>query len=162
MLQLLTYIIINDIIFHTNQVFSQQKEPDMSIPHIESKPPLVQVARNIHERWTEWEKLTATADNLLKSQCPPPQPGEEPTCCQIHMALHNMLLRLHEQAAVLEDKLSDLGLARRRDILFGEHWHVLTIIDRLDTGYSFQRFSPGGFEMIRHFFPPEETAIVAA
>ena len=133
----------------------------MSIPPVESRLHLAQVA-GIQRNWIEWERLTATADNLPKSKCPPPQPGEEPTCCQIHAALHNMLLRLHEQAAVLENRLSDLGLAQRRDILFGEHWYVLTIIDRLDTGYSFQRFSPGWFEMICHFFPTEETAIVAA
>lgn len=131
----------------------------MSIPYVESRLCLVQVAR-IQENWIEWKELTARADRLIK--CPPPQPGEEPTCCRIHMALHNMLLRLHEQAAVLEDRLSDLGLAQRRDMLFGEHWYVLTIINRLDTGYSFQRFSPGWFEMIRHFFPTEETVIVAA
>ncbi len=133
----------------------------MSIPPVESRLHLAQVA-GIQRNWIEWERLTATADNLPKSKCPPPQPGEEPTCCQIHAALHNMLLRLHEQAAVLENRLSDLGLAQRRDILFGEHWYVLTIIDRLDTGYSFQRFSPGWFEMIRHFFPTEETAVVVA
>ena len=131
----------------------------MSIPPVESRLCLAQAAR-IQKNWIEWKRLTDKADRLMK--CPSPQPGEEPTCCRIHTALHNMLLRLHEQAAVLEDRLSDLGLAQRRDILFGEHWCVLTIIDRLDTGYSFQRFSPGWFEMIRHFFPTEETAIVAA
>lgn len=131
----------------------------MSIPPVESRLHLAQVAK-IQKNWVEWAELTAQANHHTK--CPPPQPGEEPTCCRIHMALHNMLLRLHEQAAVLENRLSDLGLAQRRDILFGEHWYVLTIIDRLDTGYSFQRFSPGWFEMIRHFFPTEETAVVVA
>lgn len=152
------------------QVFSQ-KEPDMSMPHVESQPLIAQVARSIHKKWTDWEKLTAQADDLLKSKCPPPQPGEEPTCCEIHTMLRGMLTRLHAWAALLEDRLIEQGRIKRRDCILGSftgNQPVLHMVQRLGPsgkgGYTVMRFSSGWFEMIHDLFlaESEERGIISA
>lgn len=102
--------------------------------------------------YTGWEQLSQKATRAL--QC-----SRIKECsCETHQRLRSMLLRLYEQAAALEDFLIERDQIIRTAILRGMDFptmEAIIIIQRKDTEYSFARFSPGWFEMLRDFFHPQ-------
>lgn len=113
-------------------------------------------ARGVIRGYSSWEQLSTHASKV--TTCVATEPGVRPTCCDIHRGLYLMLLRLHEQAAALEEILIESKTIERNDRLGRAafpHSNPLIIIQRKDTEYSFARFSPGWFEMLRDFFHPQ-------
>ncbi len=122
----------------------QQNLPDVSLLAIR--------VDGISTGYTGWEQLSRNATSALQcsrnKECP----------CETHQRLRSMLLRLHEQAAALEDFLIERDQIIRTVILRGMDFptmEAIIIIQRKDTEYSFARFSPGWFEMFQDFFRPQ-------